>query len=329
MACLLRGISVWAGDPLFGSGDVLSISIRGPLTALARASDTQTDVPGWIEVGDSGQIPMTFTKFGVSRLEECGVPSLVITVDPNTVSNTTFVGREQLWLVTPCHHTPGYDKLILLEYLVYRSYAVIASPALHVRLVNLRYRDSEKPSVDENEYAFLLEDIGDAAKRHDMRWLDIRSQPMVGLDPEQLSRLALFQYMVGNTDWSALSVGGDGRCCHNIAILGGDESGPHVAMPFDFDQSGLVNAPYAFPEPRLKISSVTERVYRGYCAHNDHLPEAVELFNEKRAEIVALFNQDNLPYPKVRKRALKYLDGFYNTVNDRRKFEKKIINACR
>jgi hypothetical protein len=329
VAVLFPGFSIWASDPLFGSDGALSLTIRGPLMSLTRATVDNADVSGWIEFGDGGQIPVTFSRFGVSRLEQCDVPSLVITVDPKSVLNTPFEGQRKLWLVTPCRHTSGYQKFILLEYLVYKCYAVIAAPALQVRLVNLRYRDSERLSVDETEYAFLVEDIGEAADRHGKEWLDIRKQPFKGLDPAQLSRLALFQFMVGNTDWSALSIGANERCCHNIAILGSKDGSTNTVLPFDFDQAGLVNAPYAFPDPSLMIRDVTHRVYRGYCLHNDYLPEAIAAFNEMRAEIEALFNQELLPFSQVRMRALKYVEGFYDTINDPKKLKKQIVNKCR
>jgi len=286
-------------------------------------------VPGRLELEDGTSIPMTFTKFGISRLRECGVPSLAITLDPDLVAGTPFEGQWKLWLVTPCQHRGEYDKYTLLEYLVYRSYAVVAEPALQSRLVSLRYSDSQRRSVDRTEYAFILEDIGHAAERIGKTWLDIQSQNITDLDSSQLTTMTLFQYMVGNTDWSALSGPSGKRCCHNVAIFGSQGDEPDAAVPHDFDQAGLVNAPYAAPDPRIKIRKVTERVYRGMCLHNDRLPGAIEIFNDLRPDIEELFNREELPYPEARQRALKYIGGFYDTVNDPRKLQKRIIGDCR
>ena len=55
----------------------------------------------------------------------------------------------------------------------------------------------------------------------------------------------------------------------------------------------------------------------------------ITLFNEKRPDLEALFNRDDLPYQKERERALKYIGGFYDTINDPRKLEKKILTTCR
>ena len=42
-----------------------------------------------------------------------------------------------------------------------------------------------------------------------------------------------------------------------------------------------------------------------------------------------LFNRKDLPYPDARRDALKYLDGFYETINDPKKLKKRIIRNCR
>ena len=318
-----------AVEPLFAGDDVLELTIYGPLTSLARGTPDSTPVTGRLELGNGKTIPMTFSTYGISRLRECGTPCLKITLEEEHTRGTVFEGHRSVRLVTPCHYGSSYDKYILLEYLVYKSYAVIAKPALKVRLASCRFRDSDRPAFDETALAFFLEDIGATATRHGKSWLDFRSQRIADLHPAQLTLLTLFQFMVGNTDWSALSGPAGQRCCHNVAVLGAEGDRFNTLLPFDFDQAGLVNAPYAVPDEGLRIDRVTERVYRGFCGHNDDLPSAIAVFNERRPELEELFNQDGLPNPKVRKGALKYIDGFYNTINDPRMVEKRILSDCR
>ena len=119
------------------------------------------------------------------------------------------------------------------------------------------------------------------------------------------------------------------RCCHNTAVLGDETGKPHLLMPYDFDQSGLVNAPYAEPDERLGLRTVLQRKYRGFCAHNDQLPAVLEMFNAQRAELESIFNDDTLPHAKVRRGAWKYVTRFFDEINDSEKFEEKILRACR
>ena len=318
-----------AGQSLFASDEIFDLTIRAPFTELMRQAEDISDVTGSLELANGTSIPMTCNKYGISRLRECRLASLEITASENDVVGTLFEGRRTLRLVTPCRLGGAYDSYTVLEYLVYKSYAVFTERALKVRLARVRFHDSEKPARENTGHAFFIEDIGRAAERRDQVWLDIESQPLGGLDAAQLTLMTLFQYMVGNTDWSAVRGRPDDRCCHNIALFGGKGFDLNTGVPFDFDQAGLVDAPYAAPAASLGIRRVTQRLYRGYCEHNDLLPAAISVFNDRRPELEALFSQEGLPYPKERERALKYIGGFYETINDPRKLQKKIINDCR
>ena len=330
VACVTWGVSVSAEGPLFAEDEVFDLTIHAPFTTLMRQAGGASDVSGRVEFSDGTSVPISCNKYGISRLRECDLASLRINVEANDVLGTPLEGRKILRLVTPCRLRGGYDKYIMLEYLVYRSYGVIADPALRVRLARVTFHDSERPARDQTGYAFFIEDIGRAAARRGQVWLDIQSQRTSDLDAAQLSLMTLFQYMVGNTDWSVVKGRPDDRCCHNIAVFGQEGVDLNTVVPFDFDQTGLVNPPYAAPpDVSLGIRRVTDRRYRGLCKHNDELAGAIVVFNQKRPELEALFSRDELPYPKDRERALKYIEGFYDTINDPKKLEKKILGYCR
>jgi hypothetical protein len=324
------GASVEAGELLFASDEIFDLTVRVPLSKLMRQAKDAPGVAGRLEFDDGRTIPMSCNKYGISRLRECQFASLVITVSTEDVAGTPFDGFKVLRLVTPCRLAGNYDKYTLLEYLVYRSYAVLAEPALRVRLVRARFQNSEKTGKEQTTYAFFVEDLDHAAARNGRRWLEIQSQEISDLDPAQLTVMTLFQYMIGNTDWSAVVGRPDDRCCHNVAVFGERGDDVNTVVPFDFDQVGVVNPPYAAPpEPSLGIRRVTDRKYRGLCEHNLALPAAIAVFNEKRSDLEKLFMNEPLPYPKARERAWKYIEDFYDTINDPRTLEKKILNECR
>ncbi len=330
VACVTWGVSVGAEGSLFADDGVFDLTIHAPFSRLMRQAGGASDVSGRVEFSDGTSVPISCNKYGISRLRECDLASLQIRVDASEVHGTPFEGRKILRLVTPCRLRGGYDKYTMLEYLVYRSYAVIADPALRVRLAQVRFQDSEKPARVQTGYAFFIEDIGQAAARRGQVWLDIETQRTSDLDRAQLTVMTLFQYMVGNTDWSAVTARPNERCCHNIALFGQEGVDINAVVPFDFDQTGLVNPPYAAPpDASLGIRRITDRRYRGLCENNDELAGAIAVFNRKRPELETLFSRDELPYPKDRERALKYITGFYETINDPRKLEKKILNTCR
>jgi len=326
---LVWASSATAVEPLFGSRSVLELSVHAPFTRLDRASVGQGRVAGRIELADGVSIPVTLSRYGLSRLQMCTTPPLKIDVEEQSSRGTPFEGIHSLRLVPPCQTEASYDRYILLEYLVYRSWAIIGEPAVGVRLASCRFQDSEKPAQHSIGLSFLMEDIGEAAARQDRTWLDIQAQCIYDMDPEQSAVFALFQFMVGNTDWSAVASSGGERCCHNVAVFGAEGEAHNLLLPFDFDQAGLVNAPYAAPNHRLPIRAVSQRLYRGFCLHNAEVPGAVAVFNARRPELEDLFNDARLPDKSARKRAWKYIEIFYDTINNPRKLEKKILCACR
>jgi hypothetical protein len=148
------------------------------------------------------------------------------------------------------------------------------------------------------------------------------------LDTGQLDILTLFQFLVGNTDWSVRKGPTGESCCHNGKVIAPpDFSEGWVVLPYDFDQAGIINTSYAMPSDKLPIKSVRHRLYRGYCSGNDQLDSTIALFNDNRAAIVGLFEGDP-DGPPTNKAALKYLQQFYEIVNDPKKRQKKILDAC-
>src|SRR5690606_14908282 len=110
--------------------------------------------------------------------------------------------------------------------------------------------------------------------------------------PLALTRFMVFQYLIGNTDWEVLGRPGLEQCCHNVRVTGPRDGPGLVALPYDFDSSGMVDAGYAAPHASLPISSVTQRLYRGFCVHNESLAPVRDEFLANRAAILALIRDD-------------------------------------
>ena len=131
----------------------------------------------------------------------------------------------------------------------------------------------------------------------------------------------LFQFMIGNTDWSSIFL-------HNVVVVR-TRSGIPIAVPFDLDFAGLVNASYAGPPPNLQIRSVKNRIFRGICRPDIEWSRLFEHFAHKRAAIMALV--DHVPdlSRKHRNRVADYLTGFFELLDNSKQRKKKISNACR
>ena len=181
-------------------------------------------------------------------------------------------------------------------------------------------------------FAFLIEDDKDVAKRHDLKKLRIPKINATQLDSDEAALFALFQYMIANPDWAATSGPDPKECCHNVKLIGPEPTTPDdtlYALAYDFDSSGLVDAKYAVPAEGLGIRRVTQRVYRGYCAHNASLEKARQKMLENEQAIYGLVKEESRLEPGKQNKALRFLGRFFDTLKDDKAFKKEIVDKCR
>jgi hypothetical protein len=144
------------------------------------------------------------------------------------------------------------------------------------------------------------------------------------LEPRQAARVALFEYMIGNLDWS-MRAGPQGEgCCHNGRLIG---KGLYLPLPYDFDYSGLVDAPYAVPPDGIPVNSVKTRYYQGFCRFNAEAVAAAAEFRAKRPAIEAIFAQVPLTQ-RPRAKALAYLSDFFAQIATDATLKAKILKNC-
>jgi hypothetical protein len=271
---------------------------------------------------------MTVTTRGKSRLEQCKFPPLSINFKGQERKGTLFDGQKKLKLVTHCRNGDTYKRYLIQEYSIYRVFNVLTDKSFRVRKLDATYRDSEGKKSDVTAMAFFLESDNEVADRLGMQTLDVSIVNPSQLEPGHASIFALFQFLVANTDWSAIKGPGDEGCCHNGKVIAPPDSiAGWLVIPYDFDQSGIINTKYSLPAAGLGIRSVRQRVYRGRCINLDRLDETIARFNERRPQITALLLGDETP-AAFRQTTSHYIDEFYEIINDPLQRERKIENNC-
>jgi hypothetical protein len=146
------------------------------------------------------------------------------------------------------------------------------------------------------------------------------------LDANHMALVYVFQFLIGNVDWSLVRPLEEKACCHNGTLVKTGESLLYV--PYDFDLSGFVNAPYAFPPPGLQIDRVTQRRYRGFCTDREHLEQALDTIVSKRSEMYAIIRSLPVLSDKNKQRRVKYLERFFTATEDRDKLLKRFEKRC-
>jgi len=305
-----------APKPLFASDEVLHLTLRGPIGHMSK-SDTSKPVPGALTVIGSAPetLPVQLSVRGLTRSksEVCPFPPLRVEFTKKPPANSLFRGQKGLKLVTHCRAPENFQQYLLLEYGAYKMYKVLTPDSFNVRLAMIDYASEDDKAIT-SRLGFFIEDVDDVASRNGQKRLRGANRVSVRqIDPAASERYALFQYMIGNLDWAMNAAPAGADCCHNSRLVGikGATVGL-VPVPYDFDFSGLVNAPYAVPPPVVKVANVRVRRYRGFCAHNAQAQAAAADLVAHRASLLAILDQiPQLDYTP-RQRASSYLGDFFD-----------------
>jgi hypothetical protein len=318
--------------PLFAEDAPLAVTLTGPIGDIVRRADRSTDpVPAKLTAaGETHAIQLSAR--GVSRRasKNCQFPPLLVRMNEKPAATSLFAKQGRIKLVTHCRRAKDFDRLVLREYAAYRLYNVLTPKSLRVRLARVRYVDDDGKLMDER-WGFFIEDIDDAARRFGGKEIDVPGVPAAALAGEEAARYVLFQYMIGNLDWD-MSTGPAGEaCCHNSKLVGAKAEAREALLPvpYDFDFSGFVNAPYAVSPPEVPVFSVRMRYYRGLCRHNAQVQATLPAFRSARPQLEAVVA--SVPELTARDRAdmVSYLAGFYQDIATDESVQKKLLRTCR
>jgi hypothetical protein len=315
--------------PLFASLDPFDITITADFKAVQRDRDVDSKklYPGTMAIvkdGAAGKpIPIQLRTRGHVRRNPrlCEFAPLRLEFPKDGLEGTVFAGLRFIRLGTHCQSEDVYQQYTLKEYLANRLLATLTPRAMRARLARVTYADTDAGKKPFTRFGIFFEDADDLAKRMEAREEQVERLMFGVLDQPSLLFMSLFQYMIGNSDYSIISL-------HNVMILR-DAKHVRYAVPYDFDYSGLVNAHYALPAKGLGLASVQERMYRGPCKTEAEVSQALEPFRAKQAELLAL--PASLPGldDSHRRNTEKYLNEFFELIGRPDRVRKIFVTDCR
>jgi hypothetical protein len=309
---------------LFEDDQPLTVQLKGPLGTLIRNKEDEKTYPFTLHVNDIEQ-PVKVRVRGNSRKRICKFPPLKLDLDKNTSVGSPFHGREQLKLVTHCQSSRNAEANVLQEYAAYRFFSLLSPASFRVRLLQINYYDTDKKNNIER-YGFVIEPVDNLANRINGGEAKPPAVSLKRLNAHQQALVYVFQYLIGNTDWSLVSSEGDDECCHNGKLIHKNEELFYI--PYDFDLSGLVNAPYAYPDSSLPIKKVTQRLYRGFCLDQQALRSAIRSVRSRETDFKHII--DNLPAISASesKKMHRFIDRYFDEAKDEEKILKSFERRC-
>ncbi len=280
-------------SPLFDGHDPLEVTLSGPLTTLFKYKKRRNEYP--FEITAAGEkLNVQVRIRGKSRVEVCRFPPLRLNFADDETAGSVFAAQDKLKLVTHCRgDSVRAENSVLNEYLAYRIFNAISDRSYRVRLLKVRYEDTlgKQRHLQRHYYGFLIESNAALAARLGGEVAELDGVFYSRLDQTQIALLNVYYYLIGNRDWSLVKAESADACCHNLDLI--DVAGSLVAVPYDFDLSGLVNAVYPGPKQR-NLNRFVGRKYNGYCQSSiDTVGDALRRIKSLQEEITLL--AENLP----------------------------------
>ena len=324
---LLIHVSHASASSLFEDNTIIEVNLTGPLSSLFESDDDRRELPFILRANDVERSIKVRVR-GKSRRRVCTFPPLRINFKVNDTAQSIMEGQDKLKLVTHCLENKSAESDILQEYAAYRIFNLVSDVSYRVRLLHITYTDTDggfKESVFDR-YGFLIESESELGDRVGGQPAHVTGVSLRSLDSKQAATVFVFQYLIGNTDWSLVTADDDDTCCHNGDLF--DIGSVRYYVPYDFDLAGLVNAPYARPDPSLRISRVTQRLYRGYCISTDALKDALSTIKARRVDILDVIRQLPGLSPKEIVATIIYLEQFFVRADDENKIVQSFERRC-
>ncbi|TRX65859.1 hypothetical protein [Carboxylicivirga sp. M1479] len=311
-----------SAERFFDQESIIEMTVEADFTALRSDRDRATNEyhQATITLQEDGGNVVVKSKVktrGNFRLknENCDFPPLRFKFKTSHVINTVFEGQDKLKLVTHCRDTSLLmQQAVLREYLTYKMYNSLSDNSLRVRMVKMKYVDTQ---YDDEivKYGFFIESVDQMSRRTGLEEVEMANLTQDQLIQDNIIQLALFNYMIGNTDWSVPKL-------HNVTLLRSDRHSPPVAVPYDFDMSEFVDACY------MKVymgRELLENRYKGKKVPMDVLEKAIDNYTAKRKALVnTILNFDYLDLDK-KQECLAIVDSFYETINNKQAARRAFI----
>jgi hypothetical protein len=306
----------------------MDITLTYDMKAFQRDKnkDEYRDVHFLYQFNDTIQIEHTLRikPRGQFRKSHCSYAPFWLNIRKADILNENLQEVKKFKVVTQCKGGKDYSDYVLKEYLTYKIYNLLSPVSFRVRLVHLKYIDTGRKNKETDSWGFLIEPEEMMAERNDAIVIKNDEISMRYMRTGEMDLAALFQYMVGNPDYSIA-----GR--HNMKLLGlpGFGTVGYTPVPYDFDYTGLVNAEYAIPGETLGISTVRERYFLGPCREDQEYQVAIDHINSLREEILELVS--DFPYlrDKHKNEMIAYLEDYFHSASSQNFTGSKLKSTCR
>jgi len=289
---------------------IISLELSTDVSNLIENKDEELDQKGRLTYLDPSGARISekveVAARGNSRKEICSIPPIRLKFKKKKLQEAGLAEFRTLKMVLPCQDDRPHRDYTLREALCYQLYGVITDKSFRTQLAKLDLQDlSGTQSL--KSFAFLIEHEDELARRIGGEIIKTELKELTAIDQESYNLLVLFQFMIGNTDWNMVKG-------HNLKLISLGADRAPIPVPYDFDQSGLVDAAYSVPHPSMPISNSRARLFQWRGKDQSGLYSSIQRYLERKSMIMSTIAEFPGLNESSRKDILNYVADFFEVI---------------
>lgn len=282
------------------------ISLELDITSILENRKTDTYFPAMLTTEDGKSYKIEVKPRGKYRRKISEIPPLKLKFKKKSLLADGLDTLNEIKLVLPTIDNAQGDELIVKEYLAYRMFEHLGTASVRARLIKLNLRDAHVEKSKRTMLAILVEDEEETVARLNGKLVEQYGLPADSMLMDQAGLVAMFEYMIGNTDW-------DISMMRNVRLIQAGESRKVCVVPYDFDFAGLVSAPYASPSSESGLRTVRDRFLMANGIMPESLKRAIQLLRASRKDFHEICRSKQISKVTAAD-MIAYLETFFNAV---------------
>lgn len=282
------------------------MTLETDLTTIIEQKKTAQYFPAMLRTDDGKVYRIDVKPRGKFRRKVSVFPPLKLKFKKKDLVAEGLDTLNEIKLVLPCYESDKGDELIVREYLAYKMFELLTPASMRARLIRLTIRDTHVEKSKKPMYAILLEDEEELVKRLKGQLSEEYGTPMDSLHTNQAALTVMFEYMIGNTDWEISML-------RNVRLVRAPLSGKILLVPYDFDFSGLVAAPYSSPSSDTGLKTVRDRFLMNNGLKPEALKRALNTLKAAKPGLLAICKSKYLGY-EASEDMSNYLHSFFDKI---------------
>lgn len=291
-----------------GQNEGERVTIEMDLTTIMAQRNNDTYFPAAVMTDNGLTFKAEVRPRGKYRRKNAVYPPLKLKFKKKELIAAGMDTLNEIKLVLPAFDNALGDELVIREYLAYKMFEKLSPVHVKARLIRLTIKDTHVEKSKKTMFAILVEDAEETAARYNGVEVEEYGISPDSLASNQAALMVMFEYMIGNTDW-------DISMMRNVRLIRTQAGGKVLALPYDFDFSGLVSAPYASPSSDTGLRTVRDRFLMANGIKPDALKRAVMNLRKNRQAIYDIC-RNRFASRDTSDDMMLFLDTFFNQIGE-------------